>query len=174
MDKKYLKKRIIFIVALLVVILLVCYFYQRSQIIVSKSIPEVFDKSKIEVRFENGGTYLLYNNKFVTPIIHDDSGTLYILNGIGQDLVLYNFSKSYDIDKNSNEIIICKNILNFDKKDKPYYQIIKIPKNKYSDLVQQNTITIRIKYIGLSDYELIQYNFLTKTFTTIEKVSQGK
>ena len=138
------------------------------------NIPTIFDKSQFEVLFKNGGTFLLSNDKEVTPIAHDDKGTLYVLNGAGNDFLMYNIFKSYDIDNKRKEIVIYKNIVNFNQGQKSYYQFIKIPKDSYIGIVVQDKIKIRIKFVFLNDFELMEYDFKDRTFTTIQTVSQGK
>lgn len=170
MNKKFI--RILIIIAILGSSY---YLYVRAKIQLTDTIPAIFNNCQFEVNFKNGGTSLYKDNKVVVPIVHDDEGTLYVLTGAGNDFIMYDIFKSYNIDFKNKEIVIYKNELDFNKRQKPYYQIIKIPKEKYSEIVDNNKIKVRIKFAFLNgQFELIEYDFKNKNYKIIQTIFPGK
>lgn len=152
-----MKKAFISIIIVFVVVVISYILYARSEIQLISDIPTVFNKSQFVNSYKDGGTFLMIDNKEITPIAHDEQN-LYILNGAGDDLLMYSIFKSYYIDAKKKEIVIYKNIVNFKPRQKPCYQLLKIPKKKYSGIIVNNKINVRIKFAFLNgQFELMEY-----------------
>ncbi len=153
---------------IIIIAILILFMYTRIHINLIDNIPSVFDKSKFSVKYQNGGTWIYQDNEDrpVHPVMHDDKGNLYILNGAGDDFIRYGIFGFYKIDKINKEIIIIKNLSNFKSRNKSYFQVIEIPKDSYSEIITNDKIRIRIKF--RSAYQLIEYNFQNKDFKIID------
>lgn len=146
--------------------------YVNSGITLADNIPPVFDKSKFTIKFENDGTWLYQDNELIFPITHDEKGNLYILNGTGQDFVKYSVFSIYKIDRANKEIVINHNLWNYTPRKKVCFQVIEVPKNRYSEIIENNKIRVRIK--GGSAFQLMEYDFQTKVYTIINSYPYGK
>ncbi|KGK91161.1 hypothetical protein DP73_04800 [Desulfosporosinus sp. HMP52] len=132
------------------------------------SIPPVFNEQKIQYQYENGMTVIHSEQGFDTAIIHDDKA-LYVLNGAGDDF------KEYYIDKVAGELVIRKNIISPKFRDNPYFQVIKVPKSNYQDIVHDEKIVVRIQYMYLDDQlTLLEYDHKTKKTRLIAQKLVGK
>jgi hypothetical protein len=152
--------------------MILIFVYLKSGITLVDDIPSVFDKSKFTVKIEDGGTWLYQDNKLTFPIAHDEKGTLYILNGTGQDLIRYDIFNIYKIDQAKKEIVLINNLMNYTPREKAQFQVIEVPHYRYSALVTNNKIRVRIKFGGA--YNLIEYDFQTKTYTNIDSNPYAK
>lgn len=76
------------------------------------------------------------------PITHDDQ-PLYVLNGAGDDF------KRFYLEDDTGELVIRKNIVSPKQRNKPYFQIVRVPKSKYETIVCNDKVKIRILYMYL-------------------------
>jgi hypothetical protein len=76
------------------------------------------------------------------------------------------------VDKINGEVIVIKNLSNFNPRKKPYFQIIEIPKNRYSEVVVDDKIRVRIKFGNA--YQLIEYDFQDRDFKILDYNSFAK
>lgn len=149
-------------------ILILFMYYTRMHLDLIDNIPSVFDKSKFSVKYQNGGTWIYQGNEDISvhPIIHDDKGNLYILNGAGDDFIRYGILKFYKVDEINREVIVVKNLSNFNPRKKPYFQVIEIPKKRYSEVVVNDKIRVRVNFGNA--YQLIEYDFQDRDFKIID------
>ncbi|MEQ8200415.1 MAG: hypothetical protein ABRQ24_03215 [Syntrophomonadaceae bacterium] len=164
-------KKALIIISIPILALLI-FAYIKSGIALVDDIPSVFDKSKFTVKIENGGTWLYQGNKLTFPIAHDEKRTLYILNGTGQDFIRFGIFNTYKIDRAKKEIVIVYDLVNYTPQEKAQFQVIEVPHYRYSALVINNKIRVRIK-CG-SAFDLIEYDFQTKTYTNIDSNPYAK
>ncbi len=167
-----IKRKFLIIATPFFCLLTFSFLYFNSVIPVVEEVPAVFDQSKFSIKFENEGTWLYQNEELTFPITHDDKCVLYILNGAGQDLVKYDAFSRYKIDKANQEIVLKYNLLSYIPRQKVSFQVIQIPFNIYSDIIENDKIRVHIK--SGSAYYLMEYDFQTKNYRIIDSYLYAK
>lgn len=133
------------------------------------TIPAVFQEQKIQYEYNNGLTFIKAEQEHVnTPIIHDDQA-LYVLNGATDEF------KNFHIDKAAQEIVIRQNIMSPKSRNKPYFQLLKVPSGDYKRIINGGKVRIRIQYMYLGDQStLLEYDLNTKKTKLISYTLVGK
>ncbi len=102
------------------------------------------------------------------PITHDDQA-LYVLNGAGKD-----FTKFY-LDNDTGELVICKNIVSPKQRNKPYFQIVKVPKRQYETIVCNDKVKVRILYMYMGRQStLLEYDLNSRETSVVSHTFIGK
>lgn len=154
----------------MVVLLLLAILYSVMDSGIKKvsSIPAVFEGQEIKYEYIYGMTFIKGEQVVNYPITHDDQA-LYVLNGAGDDI------KKFYIDKDAGELVIRKNIVSPKQRNKAYFQVVKVPKSQYEDIVFYGKVKLRIQYMYLDRQStLLEYDFNSKETNVVSHTVVGK
>ncbi len=149
------------IVVVVLILLSLLYVTMNTGIQLVTSIPVVFQGQQIQFEYRNGITFIKGGQGFYYPVIHDDKA-LYVLNGAGDD-----FTKFY-IDSVAGELVIRQNIMFPKDREKPYFQVVKVPNSEYEAIVHDGKVKVRIQYMYFGEQStLLEYDLKTRTTNLI-------
>ena len=124
------------IIVVLLILLSLLYVTMNSGIQLDTSIPTVFQGQKIQYEYKNGFTFIKGEQEHVNnPINHDDQA-LYVLNGATNE-----FKKFY-IDSVAGELVIRQNIMSPKSRNKPYFQVVKVPNSEYKSIAHDEKVKL--------------------------------
>lgn len=157
------------IVVVVLILLSLLYVTMKSGIQLVTSIPTVFQGQKIQYEYKNGMTFIKGEQQHVdNPIIHDNQ-TLYVLNGAANEF------KNFHIDSVSRELVIQENIMSPKSRNKPYFQVVKVPNSEYETIVHDDKIKVRIQYMYFDGQStLLEYDLKTSKTNLISYTLVGK
>ena len=165
-----LERRTIIVIAMLILLLLLfLYLFINPGIQQVTSIPTVFQGQQIQYEYTNGMTFITGEQQHVNnPVIHDDQA-LYVLNGAAYEV------KKFYIDSLAGELVIRKNIMSPKVRNKPYFQVVKVPNSKYRAIVHDGKVKVRIQYMYLGEQStLLEYDLKTRKTSLISHTLIGK
>ena len=145
------------------------YVFLKPGIQLVTGIPSVFQEQKIQYDYKNGFTFIKGEQEHVNyPVIHDDQA-LYVLNGVANE-----FKKFY-IDSVAGELVIRENIMSPKSRDKPYFQVVKVPNSDYKAIVHDGKVKVRIQYMYFNGQStLLGYDLKTRKTSLISYTLVGK
>ena len=163
------RRWILSIVVVVLILVSLLYVTMNSGIQLVTSIPEVFQEQKIKYKYINGMTYISGEQQHVNnPVIHD-AQALYVLNGAADEF------KNYYIDSVAEELVIRQNIMSPKVRSKPYFQVVKVPNGKYTAIVHDGKVKVRVQYMYLGKQStLLEYNLNTRKTNLISYTLVGK